>query len=93
MISATCHPGQVVSERANSPVGFCSEQPAAAGSQPMSAGRAGVAGNHILPQKLNYNTTFIESPLYLTVCFLPIPSFETGMILNTLSSSIPGNSP
>ena len=51
MISATCHPGQVVSERANSPVGFCSEQPAAAGSQPMSAGRAWVAGNHILPQE------------------------------------------
>ena len=29
---------------ANSPVGFCSEQPAAAGTQHMSAARAGGAG-------------------------------------------------
>ena len=34
-MEATCHPRQgVVNDKANSPVGFCSEQPAVAGEKP-----------------------------------------------------------
>ena len=59
MFEATCHPRPgVVSASVKSPVGFCSEQPAAAGISK----EAGVAGTHRL------SVSYIEICLELFCC-------------------------